>query len=148
MNRNIHRRGVLHAGLFLGASLALPAARACEFFGTNLRITHPWTRATAADAKFAIVCMKFDEVTRADRLIGVETPVAGGAEMGGPGAGPQLDFVIPEGRETLLGETGSHLRLVDLKFPLEIARSYPLALTFERAGVVSATLTVDYTRFR
>jgi copper(I)-binding protein len=142
------RRQVLQAGLALGASLALPSARACEFFSTNLRITHPWTRATAEDASFAIVCMKFDDVRQADRLIGVETPVAGRAEMGGPGGGPAVDFFIPEGRETLLGETGTHLRLVDLKLRLQVAREYPLLLTFEKSGTVNATLNVDYTRFK
>jgi len=148
MNRVPHRRGVLHTGLALSLSLALPAARACEFFTTNLRIVHPWTRATARDASFAVVCMKFDDVAQADRLIGVETPVASGAEMGGAGAGPGVDFVIPEGRESVLSEAGTHVRLTGLKFPLEVAREYPLTLVFEKGGVVNATLSVDYTRFK
>ena len=146
MNRILHRRSVLHAGLALGASLVVPSARACEFFSSTLRITHPWTRATAGDATSAVVCMKFDEVTRADRLIGVETPVAGGAEMGGLSARPAVDFTIPEGCETLLSEEGTFLRLVGLKFALEVGREHELTLFFESGGVVSASLSVDYDR--
>jgi periplasmic copper chaperone A len=140
------RRGVLCTGLALGTSLVLPA-RACEFNSANLRITHPWTRATQADASTAVVCMKFDEVRQPDRLIAVESPVAEGAQMGGLAAGPAVDLVIPAGQETLLSEAGTHVLLVGLKFPLEVARSYPLRLVFERGGVVEAMLSVDYTRF-
>lgn len=143
-----HRRRVLQAGLALGASYMLPAARACEFMTATLRVTHPWTRATAHDATSAVVCMKFDEVVEADRLILVETSVATGAEMGGEAPGPIVDFPIPQGQKTYLSESGTFVRLVGLKFPLEVGRSYPLRLGFEKGGVFESTLSVDYTRFR
>ena len=88
--------------------------------------------------------MKFDEVTVADRLIGVETPVAEGAELVGAGTGAGVDLLIPEGQETLLSDDGTHVRLVGLKHPLFIGRSYPLQLSFEKGGMVNARLTVDY----
>jgi copper(I)-binding protein len=91
--------------------------------------------------------MKFDDVSQDDRLIGVQTPVASGAEIAGPGAEPGVNLLIPNGRETLLSETGLHLRLTGLQLPLEVGRSYPLKLTFERGGVVNATLNIDYARF-
>lgn len=144
----IRRRRLLHAGLALCASVAVPTARACEFFAPNLRVVHPWTRATTLEDGFAVLCMGFDQVTLADRLIGVETPMAGGAEMGGPGAGRKLSFAIPAGRESLLSETGPHVRLVRLKQPLELGRSYPLKLVFEKGGVVAADFEVDYERMR
>lgn len=139
------RRRLLQTGLALGAACLLPAARACEFFTTNLRVTHPWTRATGGE-DFAIVCMKFDEVTITDRLIRVETPVATRAELAGVGGLRPLKFLIPKGRETLLSETGTFVRLSGLQHPLEVARSYPLTLVFEKGGVVSADLSVDYER--
>ncbi|OYU99310.1 MAG: hypothetical protein CFE45_13415 [Burkholderiales bacterium PBB5] len=148
MSRLIHRRAALQAGLALGSSgLLLRPARACEYFGTTLRVTHPWTRATAVGADTAVLCMRLDEVTQSDRLIGVQTPVATGAVMGGPRAGSAVDLPIPAGQETLLSETGTHIRLTGLKFPLEIARTYPLQLVFEKGGVIEATLNVDYGRF-
>ena len=147
MSRLIRRRAVMQAGLALGSTLLLRPAQACEYFGTTLRVTHPWTRATADGADTALLCMRFDEVQRADRLIGVETPVAAGAVMDGDHPGPVVNLPIPVGRETVLGESGTVLRLVGLKLPLEVARTYPLQLVFEHGGVIEATLNVDYGRF-
>ncbi|HJW11709.1 MAG TPA: copper chaperone PCu(A)C [Albitalea sp.] len=147
MNRVVvGRRAVLHTGCALGVSLFVPAARACEFFTTNLRIVHPWSRATAEGDSFAVLCMRFDQVARPDRLIGVQTPVAEGADMGGPLGGPGVDFTIPPGRESELSESGTFIRLLGLKHPLEVGRSYPLTLVFERTGAVDADIDVDYER--
>ena len=142
------RRRAIRSSIALGASLLLPHARACEFFTTSLRITHPWTRATAEGEQFAVVNMRFDEVTRADRLIGAETPVAERAEMGGTAAGPTVDFPVPEGQESSLSESSTFLRLVGLRFPLLAGREFPLKLVFEQSGAVATTLTVDYVRFK
>ena len=122
------------------------AARACEYFAPNLRIVHPWTRASLPGETSALLFMKFDEVTERDRLIGVETPVAERVELAGT-TGP-VDLDIAAGHETVLSEEGPHLRLLELRHPLEIARSYPLRLRFEKGGLVLATLNVDYLRFR
>ena len=143
------RRRLLHAGLAAGAALWLPSrARACEYFSPTLRVLHPWTRASPHGATTAMVSMKFDEVTEGDRLIAVSTPVAAAAEMGGQSAAPAVDFAVPAGRESELSEHGTYLRLVGLKLPLEVGRSYPLKLTFEVGGIVAATLSVDYAGFR
>ncbi|HZE91118.1 MAG TPA: copper chaperone PCu(A)C [Rhizobacter sp.] len=148
MNHSIDRRGLLNAGLALGASLVVPTARACEFFTINFTIIHPWTRASADEATSAIVNMKFENVQNTDRLIGAHTPVADGAEMGGEGAaGALVNFVIAEGQSSALSETGTYLRLVGLKFPLLVGRAYPLTLVFAKAGSVDTLLTVDYARF-
>ena len=154
MRRTIGRRGRLCMGAGFGVSIFVPAARACELITSTLRVTHPWTRATGPEATTAVLCMKFDEVQEADRLISVQSPVAAGAEMAGAGAemagagaGPTVDFVIPRGGETLLSESGTYVRLTGLKFPLLVGRSYPLTLGFEKAGNYIATLSVDYSRF-
>jgi copper(I)-binding protein len=144
MNRLIHRRALLRAGFAASLPLLIPAARACEFFTTNLRIFHPWTRATADGDTVALLCMTFDDVTLTDRLIGVETPVARHAEMGGAGPHGAIDLPIPAGRETALSETGRFIRLTGLRHPLQIGRSYPLKLVFERGGAVAADIDVDY----
>jgi copper(I)-binding protein len=141
------RRALLRASLAVGAGLAWPMARGCEFFAPHLRVEHPWTRATAPGETVAGIDMKIDRVTRADRLIAVETPVAAGAELVGGNAGTSIDLPLPPGQETVLSEPGLFIRLTGLKHPLEIARSYPLQLTFEFGGVVNATLNVDYMRF-
>ena len=148
-------RAALQGSLALGIALLAPAARACEFFSPTLRILHPWTRASAPGASTAVVCMRFDEVSRDDRLIRLHTPVATGAEIGGlaltSDAGntrTDLNFLIPAGQVSALSEGGSFVRLLDLQHPLEVGRSYPLTLVFEQGGVVNATLTVDFADFR
>lgn len=147
MSQPFDRRDILRIGLAACAALAAPAARGCEFFAPTLRIAHPWTRATDPDAKFAVVCMSFDQVTQTDRLVAVHTPVAAKAELGGQGKARDLDLLIPEGRETVLSESGVHLRLVGLTSALEVGRTYPLTLVFDVGGSVRAQLTVDYERF-
>lgn len=144
MLKPMSRRKVLGTGLLLFASPLIPNARACEFYASTLRVIHPWTNATPLDAKSAIVCMTIDEVMKADRLIGLETPVAGRAELIRDGVSGPLDLSIPEGSEIVLSEEGTHIRLLDLQQPLLIARAYPLKLIFEKGGIIGTRLTVDY----
>jgi periplasmic copper chaperone A len=93
--------------------------------------------------------MKFDEVSETDRLIGVETPVAANAYLVGEGAsGAGVNLLIPAGRETLLSEDGTHVRLEGLKHALLVGRIYPLQLAFEKGGIVNAKLNVDYLQLR
>ena len=140
--------GGLQLGVTGGLALVAMPARACEFFASTLRVTHPWTRATGDDDTTAIVCMRFDEVRVDERLIGIETPLATGAELGGARAGQRLVVDIPRDRETLLSEHGTFIRLTGLLTPLEVGRAYPMNLLFAVAGPLRAELTVDYARFR
>jgi copper(I)-binding protein len=143
-----HRRQLLRAGLALGSALVLPNARACETPTARFNIFHPWTRASAPGETTSIVSMRFESVTGADRLIGAECMVCEGAELGGEGASRErIDFAIPVGETSAFSESGIHLLLTQLKFPLEVARTYPLTLVFEQVGRVQTTLTVDYARF-
>lgn len=147
MDLNINRRRVLRSGAALTGALLLPAARACEVQAEFLRITHPWTRATAPNAEFGVLCMRIDEVTADDMLIGVQTPVAGGVLLPGAPSGRPLALAIPAGSQIEMHEQGIHLQLAPLRLALEAGRTYPLQLTFARSGVVRATLSVDYERF-
>ncbi len=144
MNDAVSRRQVLRAGVALGALMLAPQARACEFFGLHLRVTHPWTRVAPAGAPFAMVCMRIDEVTANDRLIGVETAVATGAEIGGMSTGQGLSLPIERGQELIMTEFGVHVRLLGLKQDLLMGRTYDMRLLFEKSGVIDAQLSVDY----
>lgn len=142
------RRSVLQAAASAVCALVGLPAGACEFFGPTLRVTHPWTRATPDDASSAIVCMRFDEVTQDDRLIGVEAAFATGAEMVVRGRTEPVDLLLPRGEVITLAETGTHLRLQGLTQALELGRAYPIRLLFEQGGALRANLTVDFARFR
>ena len=145
MNPILDRRQLLCAAAGLAAVAALPsAARACEFDADTLTVTHPWTRVTAADAPFAVVSMKFSRVMTADRLIGVITPVARGAELGSPEGPRALAFDLLPGENAELAEDRVHLRLTGLRQALELGRAYPMKLVFEHGGVVNAQLNVDF----
>lgn len=148
MHHDNDRRKYMGAALALGACAWVRPARACEYITSHLRITHPWTRATGHAADSAVLCMKFDEVTRADRLIGVHTPVAQGAVLAGAAPGTALDLLIPQDSVIELSEAGEHVLLTGLKAPLQVGRAYPLELTFAESGVVLAQLTVDFTAMR
>lgn len=147
MDRMFDRRWMLRGGLAIAGAAWLPAAKACEVQAEFLRVTHPWTRATAPDAEFGVLCMRIDEVTEDDRLIDVQTPVADGVELSSAARGVPLDLAIPAGSNLDLQEHGLHLRLAPLRLTLHAGRSYPLQLTFARSGVVRATLSVDFQRF-
>ena len=144
------RRTLLKVGLVLSAATPWRNALACEYFTPTLRVTHPWTRATPMGAPFAVLAMRFDEVSQNDRLLAVETPVAEAVVYVPGGATRQvvdLPLDIPAGRDTVLIDSGPHLRLLRLTQALEVARSYPLRLVFEKGGTVKALLNVDYARF-
>jgi copper(I)-binding protein len=139
---------MLHAGLALGVGPLTAPVKACEYFAPTLRILHPWTRSSAPGATDAVVNMTFDQVTERDRLLAVETPVARSAVLVVAGRESPVDFAIEPGRESVLGEDATPLRLLGLVHPLLVGRSYPLQLTFEKSGVIAATLNVDFARFR
>lgn len=147
MKTSTDRRHLLHSGMALGLSLIVPPVRACEFITSTMKIIHPWSRATREDATSVAVCMTFTEVSQTDRLIGAESMVCSRAEIGGLEAKPFVDFLIPEGQTTVMSEASTYLRLVDLQFELPVGRQYPLKLNFKNAGLVAATLTIDYARF-
>jgi hypothetical protein len=143
------RRRLLGALAGLGVLVAWSPARACEVQAAHFRLIHPWTRATAPDERTAILCMNFEDVTRDDALIGVETPVASGAEATGlpdGAASDRLELPIPAGRPTVFSDDGPHIRLTGLNFPLQVGRAYPLTLHFRESGVVLTQLSVDFLR--
>jgi copper(I)-binding protein len=145
MSALLSRRTLLQAGLLAGVAAVAAPARACEFFTPQLRITHPWAYATPESAAFAPIFMRIDEVNTADRLISAHTPLARSVELAGistpPGKG--LNLLIERGTELRMSSDGIHLRLVGLKQPLILSRSYPLTLVFEKGGTVHADLSID-----
>jgi copper(I)-binding protein len=55
-----------------------------------------------------------------------------------------LDSVeIPAGGTVALAPHGAHIMLMGLKAPLELAQTFPLTLTFEKAGSITVEVTVE-----
>ncbi len=116
-----------------------------------LRIDHLVARATPPGARTGVVFMTVDNTgNESDRLIRASTPIAGGVAMHQMTfedgvmkmrAVPSLE-VMPGGRLELRPDS-YHLMLLDLKQPLKVGEKFPLALTFEHAGTVLASVWVE-----
>jgi copper(I)-binding protein len=144
----VTRRRALQMCASMGAALSLPSAHAHEFFSPNLTVHHPWTRASAAGATSAIVSMKFDDVRATDSLIGAQSRMFEASEFGGVGVTDSnrkgFQYVIQEGQDAELTESGTYLRLLGLKAPLQLGREYPMTLIFSKAGPLKAALLIDF----
>ena len=56
----------------------------------------------------------------------------------------QVDAVdIPAGETVAMGPGGYHIMMMGLAKPLVEGQSFPLTLTFEHAGTVEATVTIQ-----
>jgi len=86
---------VLSAGGLVLAAVCARPVRACEVQAEFLRVVHPWTRATAPGADSAVLGMTIDQVTKDDRLVAVQTPVANGAVLVQDGQSGPLDLPLP-----------------------------------------------------
>lgn len=140
--------------LALAASLVLAfatSAVAHEFKIADLGIDHPWARATVAVAKNGVLFLVIkNEGETDDRLIAISSPVAEKAElheMTMDGDIMKMRAVeavdLPAGRRVALEPGGFHIMLMGLKKPLEETRTFPVTLTFEKAGNVTVTAVVE-----
>ena len=139
--------------LLWGAALAswpaLPAAQETRF-GT-LRIDHAVARATPPGARTGAVYFTADNAAnQRERLLRASSPVAGGVALHQMAvedgmmkmrAIPSLE--IGPGARLELKPDGYHLMLVDLKQPLRVGETFPVMLTFERAGTIRMMVTVE-----
>jgi periplasmic copper chaperone A len=144
-----------HAGrtrwpLALGCFLTIAASAAGQQGG--IEVEHAWARATSTAAKTGVVYLTLvsNEGTD-DRLIATATPSADKAELhttledkGVMKMRPVEDGVaIKAGGRTELKPGGTHIMLIGLKAPLKAGTSFPLTLTFEKAGAVEMMVTVE-----
>ncbi|UTW06634.1 copper chaperone PCu(A)C [Pseudomonas benzenivorans] len=132
----------------LGTSLL---AGAHEYSAGELHVAHPWSRemppvAPTAAAYFVV----HNRGQQADRLVGVQTPVAGKAEMhehvhaDGLMKMQQVQSVeVPAGGELKFAPMGYHVMLFDLKQQAKEGERFPLTLTFEKAGEIQVDVAVE-----
>lgn len=117
----------------------------------DLKVEHPWARATTSQAKAAAVFLEvFNDGVTADRLVGGNTPVAEKVEIhnhimdDGVARMRKVDggLALPPVESVKLAPGGLHLMLVGLKRPLSDGETFPLTLTFEKAGTLAVTVMV------
>ena len=136
----------------LGASLPR-GARAHAFVEEGFTVIHPWCEVAPAGTTDLVVLLRIVEISRADRLLGAETPVAGQMllqvpprrpfdppDASAPGAAAGLP--LQPGHDLILTHFGPHLLIDRTLADLHFGREYPLTLHFETAGKVEAALII------
>ena len=115
----------------------------------QVTVSDPWIRATVPAQKTAGAFMQLRSAT-ATRLVGVQTPVAGRAEvhqMGMEGQTMRMQKVdgidLPAGQTVNLASGGYHVMLFDLKRQLKDGEQVPLTLTFVGADKKRENVTVQ-----
>ena len=129
----------------LFAALLLVAGAAAAQTG-SVAITDAWARATPAEIGAAYLTLLSPV---ADRLTGLSTPVAQTAQLHTTSREggiikmrliPALD--LPAGQPIRLEPGATHIMLIGLTEKLIPGQSFPLTLTFEKAGTREVTVSV------
>jgi hypothetical protein len=130
----------------LAATTFLAAASPLHAEDTGVTVENAWARASAATSA-AYLTLKSE---RPDRLVGVATPVAGGASLhtslnegGIMRMRPAESIPVEPGHPTTLEPGGLHIMLEKLKHPLKEGDHFPLTLTFEKAGTREIEVRVE-----
>lgn len=138
---------------FAAVSLALAAPALAQGAGSStIAVEQPWARATPAGATTGAVYMTVDNKSgSADRLTGASSDVAGKVQIhemtvvNGVMQMRQLadGLAIPAGGSVALKPGSYHVMLIGLKKPLTAGETFPLTLTFAKAGNISVTVPVQ-----
>ncbi len=134
----------------VAAQTGAPTARAVK--AGALSIQTPWVRATPGGAKVAGGYVTLSNTgTEPDRLIGGTFAQAGRVEVHAMSmdgtimkmAPVEGGLAIKPGETVKLAPGGYHLMLMDLRAQLKPGETVPGTLTFEKAGAVPVTFTVE-----
>jgi copper(I)-binding protein len=134
----------------LGAALILLLAAAGAVAQTaDIQIKDAWARATPGAAQTAAAYVTIVSAA-GDRLTAASTPVAQKAELhtmtmdGSVMKMRQVDDIdLPAGKTVTLKPGGYHIMLTGLTQPLTEGQTFPLTLTFEKAGTREVTVAVQ-----
>jgi hypothetical protein len=115
----------------------------------DLVVESPWARESVTRTGAAYLTVR-NGGDADDRLIGVATEVADRAELhasdiqdGVMRMRPLEAVAVPAHGEAVLAPGGLHVMLIGLKAPLEEGGSFALTLTFENAGEIEVTATIE-----
>ncbi|HUO53614.1 MAG TPA: copper chaperone PCu(A)C [Rhodoblastus sp.] len=117
----------------------------------GVAVQHPWAMATPPKAVVGRAFMTLiNETGEVDHLIGATTDVARTAEVSGfrifdsvPNLRRLVNIDIPAGGKIVFSPGGYHILLRNLKRPLIAGETFSITLTFEKAGVLPVTFTVE-----
>lgn len=141
--------------LIVLAALLLPAcfANAHEYKAGELEIAHPWSQELPPNAPtVAAYFVIHNEGKTADRLLSVDTPIAGEAQLHEHQMQNDVmkmqhvsNVEIPAGGEITFAPMAYHVMLLNLKDRslLSDGKRFPMTLHFEKAGDVKVEVAVQ-----
>ncbi len=135
----------------MGIALALLLGGIVPAGAADMAATNAWARATSPDNRVGIAFVTLVNAGGADdTLIAASTPVAGRVEFhshvhqDGLMKMRQQDKVsVAAGQNLTFSPSGLHLMLQDLKGQLKPGQTFPLTLTFAKAGGIAVTVAVE-----
>jgi copper(I)-binding protein len=142
---------ILAATLLVSVLAFTGVASAHEFKLADLLIEKVWARASIGPAKAGAVYLTIVNAgSEPDRLIGAKTPAAREAATH---VNTMVDGVmkmrhvaaieVSPGEPTVLQPGGLHIMLIGLASPLAEGATFPLTLTFEKAGTIEVDVWVE-----
>ncbi|HXZ01290.1 MAG TPA: copper chaperone PCu(A)C [Stellaceae bacterium] len=138
------------AAFLCALCLALIASAQAQS-NSGIEISHPWARATAGTASPGVVYLKIvNHGAGDDSLTAASTPAAAKVELhatrndnGVMKMRPLAEVPIQAGGSAEFKPGGMHIMLLGLRQPLKAGDSFPLTLTFNKAGAVETTVTIE-----
>jgi copper(I)-binding protein len=134
--------------IILAAALATAGPALAQ--GQAIEVQNAWSRATAAGAKAGGVFLTLKDSGAPDRLMSASTPVAAMAELhettndnGVMRMRPVDELSLMTGQSIVLKPGGYHIMLMGLKQQLKDGETFPVTLSFEKAGSMTATVRVE-----
>lgn len=144
-------RSLPRLAVLVALALASVPAAAHDYSAGDLKIDHPWARATPGAITTGAVYLSVTATGSApDRLVAAATPRAAKAELhtqmmdGDVMKMRALSAIeINPGEPAVLKPGSLHIMLVGLTAPLREKDRFPLTLTFEKAGKVDVDVLVE-----
>jgi periplasmic copper chaperone A len=134
---------------FVAFATSLVLASAAMAQTSQLEVSNAWARATPGKAENGAAYLTIQSPT-SDRLMSVSSPVAKKAELHSMSMEgmvmkmrPLAGVDIPAGQPVTLKPGGQHIMLEGLGAPLREGQSFPLTLTFEKAGTRTVTVAIE-----
>lgn len=144
----------IHRIMIAAVSTAFLASSAWALDSANagaIKITQAWSRATTTSGQNGVVFMTIENSgSTGDRLIAATTPVSEKAELhthtndnGVMRMRPVDGINLSPGAAITLAPGGLHVMLMSVKAPLVKGKSFPLTLTFEKAGAATVDVSIQ-----
>jgi len=127
--------------------LLLPMAASAE--PASIKVEQVWSRAAVVGHE-GVAYMIITNAGPTDALTAVSTPIAATADLhqtindnGVMKMRPVQSLPIDAGKTVTLAPRGYHIMLTNLKQTLKEGDSFPITLTFQKAGKITATAKVE-----